>query len=330
MKTLITGATGFLGSAVSRKLLARGDEVRAMVRPSSDRALLTGLDLEIVTGDLADPGSLAIAAKGCDALYHVAADYRLWVRDVAAMHRANVEGTRNIVLAAAEAGAGRIVYTSSVAVLATTPDGSPADEETPTTIEDMLGPYKRTKYLAEREVHKLVAERGAPVVIVNPSMPVGPRDIKPTPTGRMVLEAAAGRMKGYVDTGLNMVHVDDCAAGHLLAYDKGRIGERYILGGENMTLKAILTEIAEITGGRPPWIKVPPEAVLPVAYAAQAWAWMTKGREPLVTVVGVRLAKKPHVFRTDKAKDELGYAPRPAREGLIDAVEWFRENGYLR
>jgi dihydroflavonol-4-reductase len=246
------------------------------------------------------------------------------------MHKSNVEGTRNIVLAAAEAGVARIVHTSSVAVLATTPDGSPADENTPTTIDDMLGPYKRTKFLAEQEVHKLVAENGVPAVIVNPSMPVGPRDIKPTPTGRMVLEAAAGRMKGYVDTGLNMVHVDDCAEGHLLAHDRGEIGERYILGGDNLTLKQILDEIARITGGSPPWIKVPPEVVLPVAYIAQAWARLTNGNEPLVTVVGVRLAKKPHVFSSDKAKAALGYAPRPAREGLVDAVAWFREHGYLR
>jgi dihydroflavonol-4-reductase len=329
MKALVTGAAGFVGSAVLRRLIARGIETRALVRPISDRRNLAGLDCEIVTGDLTDPTSLKAAARGCDALFHVAADYRLWVPDPAPLYRANVEGTRNLMLAAIEAGVARIVYTSSVATLGLHENGSPADEETPSSLDDMVGHYKRSKFMAEEEVRRLVRARGLPAVIVNPSAPVGPRDIKPTPTGRMILEAAAGRMPGYVDTGLNIVHVDDVAEGHWLAFERGAVGERYILGAEDMSLRAILEEVARISGGKPPRWRIPHNAVLPIAYVAETVARLFGGPEPVATVDGVRLAKKHMYFRIDKARRALGYAPRPAVEAIADAVAWFRENGYL-
>ncbi len=329
MKALVTGAAGFVGSAVLRRLVAQGIETRALVRPTSDRRNVAGLDCEIATGDLIDLASLKAAAKGCDALFHVAADYRLWVPDPAPLYRANVEGTRNLMLAALEANVARIVYTSSVATLGLHEDGSPADEETPSSLDDMVGHYKRSKFMAEEEVRRLVRARGLPAVIVNPSAPVGPRDIKPTPTGRMILEAAAGRMPGYVDTGLNIVHVDDVAEGHWLAFERGAVGERYILGAENMSLRAILEEVALITGGKPPRWRIPHSAVLPIAYVAETVARLFGGPEPVATVDGVRLAKKHMYFKIDKARRALGYAPRPAVEAIADAVAWFRENGYL-
>ncbi|PPR66040.1 MAG: dTDP-glucose 4,6-dehydratase, partial [Alphaproteobacteria bacterium MarineAlpha3_Bin1] len=242
----MTGATGFVGSAILRKLVSRGLEVRALVRPSSDRRNLDGLDVEVVEGDLHEPDSLKPALRGCAGLFHVAADYRLWAPKPEPMFKANVDGTRSLMLAAGECGVERIVYTSSVAVLGTVPGEGAADEDTPVQFTDMIGPYKQSKFLAEAEVRELVKSQGLPVVIVNPSMPIGPRDIKPTPTGRMIVEAASGRMPAYVDTGLNVVHVDDVAEGHLLAFDKGDVGKRYILGGENMSLKKILGVLAEI------------------------------------------------------------------------------------
>lgn len=329
MTTLVTGGTGFVGSAVIRKLLARGETVRTLARPRGDRRNLDGLDIEIIEGDLLDPASLTRAAAGCSALYHVAADYRLWVPDPDAMLRANVEGSRAVIRAACDAGAARVVYTSSVATLGLPSDGRPGDETTPASLADMIGPYKRSKYLAEEEVRRLVREEGAPVVIVNPSTPVGPRDIKPTPTGRMIVEAASGKMPAYVDTGLNVVDVDDVAEGHLLAWDKGQLGERYVLGGENMTLGVILGEIARITGLPAPKVCIPHAVVLPVAYAAEAWA-RSFGGEPFATVDGVRMAKKKMFFSSAKAAQALGYSPRPAVEALARAVGWFRENGYLK
>jgi len=325
---LVTGATGFVGSAVVRRLLARGAQVRVLSRPDSDRANIAGLDVEVVEGDLLAPETLAAPVKGCEGVFHVAADYRLWTRDPDAMFRANVEGSRAIVRAAAEAGVGRIVYTSSVAVLGNVPGGV-ADEETPVGFEDMIGPYKQSKYRAEEAVRQVIAETGAPVVIVNPSTPIGPRDIKPTPTGRMIVEAASGKMPAYVDTGLNVVHVDDVADGHLLAFDRGEIGERYVLGGENMALAAILAEICTYVGRKPPTVRIPHDLIMPVAYLAEAWTRMTGGAEPFVTVDGVRMAKKHMFFSAEKAKSALGYAPRPAAEALHDAVDWFRDNGYL-
>lgn len=330
MKTLITGASGFIGSAVARHLLGAGHELRALVRQSSVQTNLQGLSIEIVTGDLRDRASLDRAISSCDALFHVAADYRLWVPHPREIYEINVKGTKNIMLAAAKAGVKRIVYTSSVATLGLTHDGRPADEETPVSLSDMISHYKRSKFLAEAEVQRLVEAKGLPAVIVNPSTPVGPRDIKPTPTGRMILEAASGRMPAYVDTGLNLVHVDDVAYGHLLAFERGGQGRRYILGGSNLTLKEILDELALITGNPSPRFRIPHNLILPLAYVVEAWARLRKSRsEPLLTADGVKLAKKLMFFSIDKAKSELGYHPRPAREALRDAVDWFREAGYL-
>ena len=323
MRILVTGATGFVGSAVARRLLARGHRVRALVRASSDLGNLEGLDVERVRGDLTDPPSLQAALAGCDALFHVAADYRLWTPDPQVLYTANVEGTRHLMEAALAQGVERIVYTSSVATLGLHADGTPADEDTPVSIHDMIGHYKRSKYLAERVVRELVATRGLPAVIVNPSTPVGPRDIKPTPTGRMVRDAALGRMPAYVDTGLNIVHVDDVAEGHCLALERGRTGERYILGGENLSLREILTIISSLTGRRPPRIRLPHELVLPLGYVAQTWARLRGGPEPRLTADGVRMARKKMYFSSGKARRELGYASRPAREALADAVAWF-------
>src|SRR6516165_3772164 len=266
--SLVTGATGFVGSAVARALIGIGHDVRVLARPSSDRRNLIDLSVEIAEGSLEDAPSLARAVAGCRYLFHAAADYRLWVTDPVPMFRANVEGTRAVMRAALDAGVERLVYTSSVATLGLVPEGS-ADEETPSNVGDMVGPYKRSKFQAEEVVRDLIFKRGLPAVIVNPSAPVGPCDRKPTPTGRVILEAARGRMPGYVDTGLNIVHVDDVAAGHLAAAEMGRIGERYILGGENLPLAAILTEVAGAAGKRAPRIRVPYTVAYPVAIAAE-------------------------------------------------------------
>ena len=275
-----------------------------------------------------DRGSLVRAVAGCRYVYHVAADYRIWVPDPAPMFRANIEGTEDLLTAALEAGVERVIYTSSVATLGLVPDGS-ADEETPSDIDDMIGPYKRSKFTAEEVAREFAQERGLPVVIVNPSTPVGPRDIKPTPTGRLIVEAACGRMPAFVDTGLNIVHVDDVAEGHLAAADKGRIGERYILGGRNLALAEILAEVANAVGRRPPWLRIPHRALLPVAFGAELAARIT-GRDPFVTIDGVRMSQKKMYFSSAKASRELGYTPRPARDGIADAVAWFAANGYLK
>ncbi len=327
MRTLVTGATGFVGSAIMRRLVAAGHEVRVLVRADSDRANLEGQEVEVVTGDLEDRGSLARALKGVVALFHAAADYRLWVPNPDAMYAVNVDGTRDIMCAAQDEGVFRIVYTSSVATLGLNDDRTPADEKTPVTIDDMIGHYKRSKYLAEREVRRLARDQQLPVVIVNPSTPVGPRDIKPTPTGRLIVDAASGRMPAYVDTGLNFAHVDDVAEGHILAFKRGQIGERYILGGENLELRDFLHRLAAISGARPPRFRVPHNAVLPVAYLMQAWARLFGG-EPLVNVDGVKLSRKWMFFSSAKARAELGYDPRPTDDALRDAVNWFRDKGY--
>ncbi|MDD9904131.1 MAG: NAD-dependent epimerase/dehydratase family protein [Rhodospirillaceae bacterium] len=330
MTTLVTGATGFVGAAVVRRLLARGETVRVLTRPASDRSNIDDLPVEIALGDLLAPDSLPAAFSGCRSLYHVAADYRLWAPKPEAMYQANVEGSRNLIRHAMAAGVERIVYTSSVAVLGRTADGRPADEETPVTIDDMIGHYKRSKFLAEEAVRSLIAEEDAPVTIVNPSTPIGPRDIKPTPTGRMIVEAAAGRMPAYVDTGLNIVHVDDVAEGHLLAHDRGRIGERYVLGGQDMTLAEILGAIAEIVGRPPPKVRLPHNLILPIAVLAESWARLFKTGEPFVTIDGIRMAKKRMFFSSAKAKAALGYSHRPPQDALRDAVAWFEGNGYLK
>ena len=326
---LITGASGFVGSAVLRKLIERGHEVRALVRPSSERRNLEGLPVHIVEGDLMAPETLKPAVEGCKGVFHVAADYRLWAPDPSGMFAANVDGTRAIMAAALEGGVERIVYTSSVATLGLLPGGQPADEDTPVRFEDMIGPYKQSKFLAEAEVRALVGTEKLPAVIVNPSTPIGPRDIKPTPTGRMIVEAASGRMPAYVDTGLNVVHVDDVAEGHVLAFEKGEVGERYILGGENLPLKEILSTIAGITGGKAPRWRIPHGLVLPVAYGAEAWTRLTGGSEPFVTVDGLRMARKKMFFSHGKASQALGYAPRPVIDAFADAIRWFRDQGYL-
>jgi dihydroflavonol-4-reductase len=325
--TLLTGATGFVGSAVARVLIARGHRLRVLVRPTSDRRNLAGLDVQPVLGDLTDAASLASAAASSRYVIHVAADYRIWVPDPDAMRRANVEGTVAMLRAAQEAGAERIVYCSSVAALGLTSDGSPADETTRVDPAALVSTYKRSKYEAEQAALEL-ARQGAPVVIVNPAAPVGPRDIKPTPTGRMILDAAAGRTPAYVDTGLNVVHVDDVAEGHVLALERGRLGERYILGGENLTLRALLTLIAEVVGGRPPAIRLPLPALWPVALAMEAVGRVSRF-EPRVTRDTLRMARKKMFFSSAKAMRELGYAPRPARRAIEDAVAWLRAEGRL-
>jgi dihydroflavonol-4-reductase len=326
---LVTGASGFVGAAVVRALLAAGRKVRALLRPSSDRRNVEGLAVELRFGSLTEPASLAAALEGCGALYHVAADYRLWVREPQAMYDVNVEGTRSLMEAALAAGVERVVYTSSVATLGWRADGKIADETTPSALADMIGHYKRSKFLAEAAVRDLVHARNLPAVIVNPSTPVGPRDVKPTPTGRIIVEAAAGRMPAYVDTGLNIVHVDDVARGHLLAEEKGRVGERYILGGENLMLGEILRLIAAVVGRKPPTIQVPAALVWPVAVVEETLGRLI-GREPFATREGLRMARHRMFFSSAKAERDLGYHPRPAREGLADAVAWFRQAGMAR
>jgi dihydroflavonol-4-reductase len=327
MKALVTGATGFVGAAVVRALLAKQWPVRVLARKGSDRRNLKGLDLEVAEGDLNDYASLQQAAAGCEGLFHVAADYRLGARDPSQLYRNNVEGTRNVLNAARAAGVRRIVYTSSVATVGIPGDGTPGDERTPTRLENMIGHYKRSKFLAE-EVVREAARAGAFVVIVSPSTPVGPGDIKPTPTGQLVLDAAAGRMPAYVDTGLNIVHVDDVAAGHLLAYERGHSGESYILGGEDMSLKEILTVIAAMVGRKPPRVRLPYELVLPIAYLAEGYAKLT-GRSGRITLEGVRMSRKRMFFSSAKAARELGYQWRPPVRAFEDAIRWFREQGRL-
>jgi dihydroflavonol-4-reductase len=327
MKALVTGATGFVGAAVAKALLAAGWQVRVLARPGSDRSNLEGLDLQVAQGDLGDVASLERALQGCAGLFHAAADYRLGARDPSELYRTNVEGTRNILAAAGRAGVSRIVYTSSVATIGIPPDGSPGEERTAVAVANMIGHYKRSKYLAE-DVARESARAGLAVIIVNPSTPVGPGDIKPTPTGQLVLDAASGRMPAYVDTGLNIVHVDDVAAGHLLAFERGKPGERYILGGEDMTLREILAQISALVGRTPPRVRLPYAAVLPVAYVAEAIAKIT-GRAGRVTLEGVRMSRKRMFFSSAKAVRELGYRWRPPVQAFEDAVRWFREHGRL-
>lgn len=328
MRALVTGATGFVGAAVARALLREGWEVRALARKGSDRRNLQPIAVEVFEGDLADADSLARALGGCEGLFHVAADYRLGAFDPQQLYKTNVEGTRNILNAARDAGVRRVVYTSSVATIGIPKDGTPGTEESPSTLADMIGHYKRSKYLAE-EVAREAARAGIAVVIVNPSTPVGPGDVKPTPTGQLVFDAAAGRMPAYVDTGLNIVHVDDVANGHLLAYHRGRVGERYILGGQDMTLREILIEIARLVGRKPPSVRLPSSVVMPIAYVAEAFARMT-GRSTRVTVEGVRMARKLMFFSSAKAARELGYQWRAPTQAFVDAIEWFRQQGLLQ
>jgi len=327
--TLVTGATGFVGSAVARALAARGHRLRLLVRSGSDRRNVADLDAELAVGDLTDAESLRRAVAGCRFVAHVAADYRIWVPDPEAMRAANIAGTVALMQAARNAGVERIVYCSSVATLGLRSDGAPADETTPVDENSIVGAYKQSKYEAEQAVLRLARQEGLPAVIVNPAAPIGPRDVKPTPTGRMVVDAASGRMPAYIDTGLNVVHVDDVGEGHALALERGRIGERYILGGENLTLRALVGIIAEAAGRPPPAIRLPIDAIWPVAIGAEMWARLT-GTEPLVTRDHLRMARKRMFFSPAKAIAELGYAPRPAATAVADALVWFRAQGMIR
>lgn len=330
MRALVTGATGFVGSAVVRAALRDGMAVTALVRANSDTAALSGLDIEYAVATLGDRDALTQAMAGCDAVFHVAADYRLWAREPNELYANNVEGTRHVLEAAGTAGVNRVVYTSSVATLGLPGDGTPGDEDTPVVFADMVGHYKRSKFLAEDVAREFAANTDyAPdIVIVNPSAPIGPRDHKPTPTGRMVLDAAAGRMPAFVDTGLNVAHVDDVARGHVQAFHHGRSGQRYVLGGTDMTLAEILGLIAELTDRSPPRVKLPHGLIMPVAHVAETVARIT-GKAPFVTVDGVKLARKRMFFSHARATRELGYAPRSARDALADAIAWYFAHGYL-
>lgn len=328
MKAFVTGATGFIGASIVRELLADGVEVRALVRPGSDRRNLDGLEVELFEGDLSDRGRLAQGLSGCATLYHAAADYRLWTRSPATMYDVNVGGTRNILGAALDAGTERVVYTSSVGTLGNPGDGTPGTEDTPVDFGQMVGDYKKSKYLAERAAEEFLP-RGLPLVIVNPSTPVGPRDIKPTPTGKIIVDFLNKKMPAYLDTGLNLIDVELCARGHILAAEKGKVGEKYILGNENLTLASIFSLLSEITGLKAPKVRLPYYPILWAAYANEALSACT-GKEPLIPLAGVRMAAKFMFFDSAKAVRELGLPVRPVRESLEEAVAWFRTRGYAR
>lgn len=326
---LVTGASGFVGSAVARIAQQKGYAVRVLMRPTSPRTNVADLGAEIVTGDMRDEASMRAALRGVRYLFHVAADYRLWAPDPLEIERANLEGAVATMRAARAEGVERIIYTSSVATLKVTSAGVAADETAPLTPEQAIGVYKRSKVLAERAVERMIADEGLPAVIVNPSTPIGPRDVKPTPTGRIIVEAALGKIPAFVDTGLNLVHVDDVANGNFLALERGRIGERYILGGENLPLQQMLADIAQMTGRKAPTLALPRWPLYPLAVGAEAVAKFTK-KEPFVTVDGLRMSKNKMYFTSAKAERELGYRARPYREGLRDALDWFRTAGYLK
>ena len=328
MKVFVTGATGFIGASLVRELLREGYAVKALARPSSARRNLAGLDIEVCEGDLCTPDSLAKGLAGCDTLYHAAADYRLWTKNPAAMYDINVGGTRNVLQAALDRGLSRVVYTSSVGTLGNPGDGTPGSESTPVFLADMVGPYKKSKFLAEREAEGFVA-RGLPLVIVNPSTPVGPLDVKPTPTGKIIVDFLNGQMPAYLDTGLNIIDVEDCARGHILAARHGRVGEKYILGNENLTLREIFALLAGIAGRPAPRIRLPYSPILLAAYVNEGIARLT-GREPLIPLAGVQMAAKFMFFDSAKAVSDLGLPRRPAAEALARAVEWFRTEGYAR
>jgi dihydroflavonol-4-reductase len=323
---LVTGASGFVGSAVARALVARGLKVRVLMRATASRANIEGLDCEPVTGDMRDEASMTGATKGARYVFHVAADYRLWARDMGEIERNNLAGAQAVMGAALTCGVERVVYTSSVAALK--PGETAVDESSRHTRQSVIGAYKRSKLVAEREVERLIADANLPCVIVSPSTPIGPRDIKPTPTGRIIVEAATGKIPAFVDTGLNLVHVDDVANGHLLALDRGKIGENYILGGEDVSLETMLADIAAMTNRKAPTIKLPRGPLFPLAWAAEAFARVT-GKEPFLTADALRMSRYRMFFSSEKAKRELGYTARPYREGLQDALTWFAANGYL-
>jgi dihydroflavonol-4-reductase len=328
-RVLVTGASGFVGSAVAKTLTEAGFNVCALVRKTSPRGHLNGVPVEFAEGDLRDAESVRRAMAGVRHVFHVAADYRLWARDPREISEVNVEGTRTIMSEALRANVERVVYTSSVATLTLNAEGKPVDETLPLTEAKAIGAYKRSKVAAERLVEAMIANDKLPAIIVNPSTPIGPRDVKPTPTGRIIVETATGRVPGFVDTGLNLVHVDDVAAGHLAALRKGQIGERYILGGENVAFSDMLADICAMVDRKPPRWRFPIPMVMPIAYAAEGWARVS-GREPFVTRDGLRMARYRMFFSAAKAERELGYRARPYREGLADAVKWFGQAGYLK
>jgi dihydroflavonol-4-reductase len=323
---LVTGASGFVGSAVARALLARGLHVRVLMRPTASRNNIADLDCEPVLGDMRDEASMVSAMEGARYFFHVAADYRLWAPDPSEIERNNLKGAQATMGAALKCGVERVVYTSSVAALK--PGATAVDETSRHTPQSVIGAYKRSKLVAEREVERLVQEAGLPAVIVAPSTPIGPRDIKPTPTGRIIVEAATGKMPAFVDTGLNLVHVDDVAQGHLLALDKGKVGENYILGGEDVSLETMLGDIAALSGRRAPKVKLPRAPLFPIAWGAEALARIT-GKEPLLTADALRMSRYRMFFSSQKAKRELGYQARPYRKGIEDALTWFGAHGYL-
>lgn len=326
MDVLVTGATGFVGANVARMLVADGYRVRILARPASSLRALEGCPVEVARGDILAPDSVAEAITGCARVFHVAGDYRLWARDPAEIYRNNVDGTRTVLEACARAGVERVVYTSSVGTLGLPRERGPGTETTPVSFDDMIGPYKRSKFLAER-VAEEYATRGLPVVIVNPSAPFGPWDVKPTPTGQMVLDYLLGRMFATLDTGLNLVHVADVARGHLLAARLGRPGEKYILGGENRSLTEIFRMLERITGIRAPRLRAPHALLYLVALANEGVARAT-GRPPRVPLAGVCMARKHMYFRADKAVRELGLFQTPVEHALRDAVDWFVAHGY--
>jgi len=327
MLAFITGATGFVGSHVARALAEQGADLRLLVRANSNTKNIDHVKADLVTGDLRDPASLEKGIAGCELLFHVAADYRLWVRDPEEMYRANVEGTRAILEAARKNRVRRVVYTSSVATMGFTSNGQPADENSPVSLENMIGPYKRSKFMAE-QVAIEAARAGQDVVIVNPSTPVGERDIKPTPTGRIVVDFLKKKFPAYVDTGLNLVDVRECAIGHTAALEKGRSGERYILGGENLTLKQILDKLAAITGLPSPKIRVPYVLALATGVVDEVVTGRIRGREPRATIDAVRMGRKKMFVSSAKAERELGWKRLPVDDALRRAADWFRENGY--
>ncbi len=327
MKAFVTGATGFVGSHVARALAAQGAELRLLVRATSRTENIDGLPAERATGDLTDFDSLRRAMAGCELVFHVAADYRLWTREPQAMYRANVEGTRAILKAAQEAGVRRVVYTSSVATMGFTGNGRPADEDSPVALADMIGHYKRSKFMAE-QVARDAAQAGQDVVIVNPTTPVGEQDLRPTPTGRIVVDFLRRKFPAYVDTGLNLVDVAEVARGHVAAAERARPGERYILGGENLTLKQLLDRLAVITGLPSPRVRVPRAAALVFAVLDTAWTGLFLGREPRASVDAVRMSHKKMFVSSARAERELGWKIVPVEGALRRAVEWFRAHGY--
>lgn len=325
---LVTGGNGFVGCHVVRALLMRGDRVRVLIRPGADRAALAGLPVELAIGDLRDRESVDRAVAGCTQVYHVAADYRLWVPDPAPMYAANVDGTRNVIEAARGARVERIVHCSTVGALGI-PARGVGTEDTPVSIEQMVGPYKRSKFIAEQMALE-AARAGVPVVVVNPSTPIGPHDLKPTPTGRIIVDFLNRRMPAYVDTGLNLVDVSDAAQGHLLAAERGRIGEKYILGGENLTLREMLERLARISGLPGPRVRLPFAVAFGFALGAEAVSRVLTHRAPRASVTEVRMSRKHMFFDSSKARRELGYAPRPVDGALAAAVEFFRKAGLAR